>query len=141
MKRAPEKVVKLRKARREKEVIVKSITRKLTIRWRKSREDENPRADVTHRSIKYFMLQPKAKAPLYLQPGEVVAVKIDAKWDSSYLWSMANEEGEGEVPSSKQQDLVLGSSCDICNDGTVKLFVEEVQYLVNKLPFTCQHKG
>ena len=49
-----------------------SIRRKLTIRWRMSREDKNPRA---HRKVEYFMLQPKAKAPLYLQPGEVVTFK------------------------------------------------------------------
>ena len=46
-----------------------------------------------------------------------------------------------KVPSSKQQVHVLGSSWGVCNDGSVKLFKEEVQYLVNKLPFACQHKG
>ena len=46
-----------------------------------------------------------------------------------------------KVPSSKQQVHVLGSSCGICNDGTVKLFEEEVQYLVDNLPFACQHEG
>ena len=97
----------LRKARREMEVIVKSIVRKLTIRWRKLRKDENPRANVTRRRIEYFLLQPKFKAPLYLQPEEVVAVKIRGAWirfmlqemdrnqykDSSYLWSMENGDG------------------------------------------------
>ena len=82
--------------------------------------------------------------------------------DSSYLWSIANKDGEvmkryqapGEewgalrginhlldLDELSSKDHVLGSSCNICNDGTVKLFVEEVQYLVNKLPFACQHKG
>ena len=60
-------------------MIVKSITRKLKVRWRKSRKEDNPRTDVTHRRRDNFTLQPKAKAPMYLQPGEVVAVKIDGK--------------------------------------------------------------
>ena len=85
-----------------------SITRKLKVRWRKSREEETPGADVTRRRIEYFMLQPKAKAPRYLQPGEVVPIKTGGKWirfkllemdrnqyrDSSYLWSMAKSDGE-----------------------------------------------
>ena len=79
--------------------------------------------------------------------------------DSSYLWSMDNGDSEiirrylapgeewgvlrwinllldlGElstkVPSSKQQVHILGASCDICNNSTVKLFTEEVQYLMD----------
>ena len=89
--------------------------------------------------------------------------------DSSYPWSMAKSDGEGimtylvpgeewgvlrgidhlldlrelsmKMPSSKQQVHVLGLSCSFCNDGTVKLFEEEVQYLVDKLPFACQQEG
>ena len=43
---------------------------------KKSREGEHPRPDVTRGSIEYFMLKPKARAPHYLQPGEIVGVKV-----------------------------------------------------------------
>ena len=79
-KKAPANVLELRVARREKEVNVKSIAKKLKVRWRKSRERENPRPDVTRRNIEYFMLKPKAKAPHYLQPGEIVGVKVGDEW-------------------------------------------------------------
>ena len=41
-KKAPANVLKLRADRREKEVNVKSIAKRLHVRWRKSREGENP---------------------------------------------------------------------------------------------------
>ena len=79
-KKAPANVLKLRADRREKEVNVKSIAKRLHVRWRKSREGENPRSDITRARIKYFMLKPKAKAPQYLKTGEIVAVMINGKW-------------------------------------------------------------
>ena len=36
---------------------------------------------------------------------------------------------------------MLSTNCAVCNDGTIKLFAEEVQYLDDKLPFPCQHAG
>ena len=87
-------------------------------------------------------------------------VDRDQYRDSFYLWSMAKGDREvitthlfpgGEwgvfrgnggmsmkVPSSKQQVHMLGLSWGDCNDGTVKLFKEEVQYRVEKLPLACQ---
>ena len=35
----------------------------------------------------------------------------------------------------------LSTNCDICNNSTIKLFAEEVQHLVKKLPFPCLHAG
>ena len=81
---------------------MKSLLRKLNVRWKKSTEEESPSTDVTRKRIEYFMLQPKAKATMYLQTGEVVALKHDGESiramlhevdrnqyrDSSYLWSM-----------------------------------------------------
>ena len=54
------------------------------------------------------MLKPKAKSPMYMQPGEVVTMNTGGKRirfkimevdrnqyrDSSYLWKMAKSDGE-----------------------------------------------
>ena len=89
--------------------------------------------------------------------------------DSSFVWIMANKDSEtitrplppvvewvvlcvidylldlGEpdtkVPNFKQQGSTLGAFCDVCNDGTIKLFAEEEQHLINKLPFACLQAG
>ena len=181
--KVPAYTIKLRVARREKEVEVNNLENTLSIRLKKSRDKENQRPDVTYGNIEYFMLKPEAKAVHYLQPGEIVGVKFDDKWvrfnllklkrlsykHSSLLWKMMKHHGEvvtkyltpadqwgvlcgidylldlGEmemkVPHSKQQDYMLSTNCNICNDGTMKLFAEEVQHLVKKLQIRCLHAG
>ena len=79
-KKAPAYVIKLRVARREKEVEIRSLANTLSTRLRKSRDGENQRPDVTYGNIKYFMLKPEAKAVHYLKPGEIVGVKIGDNW-------------------------------------------------------------
>ena len=50
-------------------------------------------------------------------------------------------ELDTKVPNFKQQGYTLCAFCNICNDRTIKLFAEEVQQLINKLPFACLHAG
>ena len=82
-KQAPAHIIDLRVGRREKEVEVKSLAKRISDRLKKSREGEHhQRPDVTRGSIKYFKLKPKANAPHYMQPGENIGVKINGKWQS-----------------------------------------------------------
>ena len=46
-----------------------------------------------------------------------------------------------KVPGSKQQVFMLGSSCSFYNDGTVKVFDKDIEYLISKMLFACQHQG
>ena len=85
MKKAPQNVVELKRERREKEVNVGTLWRKLKARWRKSKQKGSKSTDATHKGIEYFILLPKANSALYLRPGEVVAMKHNREWTRAKL--------------------------------------------------------
>ena len=71
----------------------------------------------------------------YLTPADewVVLRRID------YLLDLG--ELDTKTPNSKQQGCTLSTDSNVCNTGTIKLFAEEVQHRVEKLPFTCLPAG
>ena len=84
----------------------KEVSKKTECHIKEIKRRREPK--ITGRKIKYFMLKPKAKALHYLQPGEIIGVKVGDKWvqftllererlsykESSLLWMMINEDGE-----------------------------------------------
>ena len=81
----------------------------MSVRLKKLREGENTRPDVTQGRIEYFMMKLNAKALHYQQPGEIVGLKVNAKYiqinlikgkrlsykESSILWKMNKKRRRG----------------------------------------------
>ena len=59
---------------------MKSTARKLNVKFKKIREEGNPRLDVMSRQIDYVMLRPKSAALQYLRPAGIVGVQVGHEW-------------------------------------------------------------
>ena len=112
------------------------VAAKVDAKWVQFNLLEGERLSYQESSLLLKMINRDGKVVTrYLTPADEWGVlrRID------YLLDLG--ELDTKVPNSKQQGYMLSTDCDVCNDGTIKLFAEEVQHLFEKLPFPCLHAG